>query len=233
MNNRLKAMMTLTAAVAILGLAGCATTNRLAFYDFRGATLSTRMRTPPAPRVNVDYSVTLNARNPILSGLSLLTNLAKAGQAGNAEAAMRDALAVVDIPEIVRQETGRAAASVLQAVPIDSLFSSDFLLDLDIHDWGIDASNPGATASLHMRLTARLSHTASSETLWARTISVDQSATSQMFGLGQIVGDMVTATALSQMTAGDLAAGFTELARESARKMVRILQRDLDAAWSG
>ena len=219
-------------AATALGLAGCASTNRLAYYDFRGATLSTEMRTPPSPRMNIDYTVTFDPHYAVLSGLSVLTNLAKAGQAEKAKAAMRDALIFVDIPETVRQETGRAAAQALQAVPIDSPFSSDFLLELDIHEWGINAGDAGASASLHMRLTARLSYAASGEMLWARTVSVDQSATPSMFGLGGILGNMVTATALAEMSTSDLAAGFSELAREAARKLVRQLQRDLDASRS-
>jgi len=226
----MKKIYALVLAIAAIGLAGCATTNRLADYNFRGATLSTEMLTPPLPRMDVDYTVTLDTHNAVLSGLSVLTTLAKAGQAEKATSAMRDALRYVDVPEIIRQETGRSAAAALRAVSIDSPFAPDFLLELDIQEWGIDANSPGASASLHMRLTARLSHDASGELLWARTISVDQTATPAMFGLGQIVGNMVTATALAEMTASDLAAGFTELAREAARKIVRQLERDLNAA---
>lgn len=217
---------------AALGLAGCASTNRLGDYDFRGATLSTEMRVPPEPQLDIDYNVNIDPGNAVFSGLSILTNLAKANQANKAEAAMRDALVVVDVPEIIRQETGNACSSVLETVQNDSPFSSDFRLLLDIHDWGIDARGYGSSASLHMRLTASLYRTASSELLWTRTVTVDQAATPAMFGLGQIVGDMVTAGALAEMTPSDLAAGFTELAREAARSMVRRLERDLDASRS-
>jgi hypothetical protein len=41
---------------------------------------------------------------------------------------------------------------------------------------------------------------------------------------------MVTATVLSNMTADELAQGFTELGRESARTVVRQLERDMDRA---
>lgn len=217
---------------AALGLAGCASANRLGDYDFRGATLSTEMRIPPKPRLDIDFYVNIDPGNAVFSGLSILTNLAKANQASRAETAMRDALAFVDVPEIIRQETGHACSSVLETMDNDSPFSSDFRLVLDIHDWGINARSYGSSASLHMRLTASLYRTASSELLWSRTVTVDQAATPSMFGLGQIVGDMVTAGALAEMTPSDLAAGFTELARTTARSIVRRLERDLDAARS-
>jgi hypothetical protein len=219
--------------MAAMVLASCATVNRLADYDFRGATLSTEMRTPPEPRLDIGYNVSIDPGNVVMSSLSVLTNLAKANQANKAEASMQEALRRVDVPEIVRQETARACASALEAVPNETPFSSDFRLQLDIHEWGINAGNPGASASLHLRLTASLYRTMSDELLWTRTITVDQSATPAMFGLGQIIGDMVTASALAEMTPSDLAVGFAELARESARSMVRRLERDLDAARYG
>jgi len=223
-------MAAVALVAAALGLGACASTNRLGDYEFRGATLSTEMRTPPEPRLDIDYNVNIDTGNAVLSGLSVLTNLAKANQASKAAGAMRDALLFVDVPEIVRQETAHSCSSVLETMENDSPFSSDFRLVLDIHDWGIDARSYGSSASLHMHLTASLYHTASSELLWSRTVTVDQAATPSMFGLGQIVGDMVTAGALAQMTPSDLASGFKELARESARSLVRRLERDLDAS---
>ena len=41
---------------------------------------------------------------------------------------------------------------------------------------------------------------------------MDQPADPEMFGIGNILGNMVTATVLSNMTEDDLARGFKELA---------------------
>ena len=60
-----------------------------------------------------------------------------------------------------------------------------------------------------------------------------QPASPAVFGLGQIIGNMVTATALSNMTPDELAAGFRELARETARVVARLLERDLARARGG
>ncbi len=62
-------------------MAGCATVNRLDPNVFRGARLSAAMQAPPEPRMQVSYDLTIDSRRPVLSALSVLTNLAKASQA--------------------------------------------------------------------------------------------------------------------------------------------------------
>jgi ABC-type uncharacterized transport system auxiliary subunit len=228
----MKSMVRALVLLAVAALAGCSTVNRLSFYDFRGSALSTEMLTPPVPQMNVDYDVTLDSRNMILSGLSVLTNLAKANQAVNAEASMREALLRVDVPEIVRQETSQGSARLLGAVESSNSAWSDYRLLLDIREWGIDARGWNTVAALHLRLTASLYSNGDGQLLWSRSVTVDQNATPSMFGLGQIVGDMVTATALAEMTPSALADGFSALAREAARSVVRRLQSDLDSARS-
>jgi hypothetical protein len=59
---------------------------------------------------------------------------------------------------------------------------------------------------------------------------VNDPASPAMFGLGRIVGNMVTATILSEMSEEDLARGFTELALRSARSVARQLENDLTSA---
>jgi hypothetical protein len=104
------------------------------------------------------------------------------------------------------------------------------VLSLDITDWGIEARSASTAVTLHIRLLARLYSGWGRDIIWSRSVTVEQPASPTMFGLGQIVGNMVTATALSNLTPEELASGFTELARETARKVARVLTRDINAA---
>lgn len=220
-------------AALFLVLASCATINRLDPYELQGARLAAQMRTPPEPRVHVAYDVTITSRNPVFSTLSVLTNLAKASQAEKADRAMREALDTVDVPGIVFRDSFAACADALGASQADTRDASDFYLDIDIRDWGIRADSPGSAVVLQMSVTATLVRTLGRETVWQRKLTVSQSASPAMFGLGQIVGNMVTATILYEMSVEDLAAGFTEMAHETSRSVVRLLQRDLDKARYG
>ena len=68
------------------------------------------------------------------------------------------------------------------------------------------------------------------ELAWRREITVDQPADPDMFGIGPIIGNMVTATVLYNMTQDDLVRGFKQLASMTARRVARDLEDDLDYA---
>jgi hypothetical protein len=216
----------------VLAVAGCATVNRLDPNEFWGARLSAHMQTPPAPRMQVSYDLTIDSRRPVFTALSVLTNLAKASQAEKADRAMREALRRVDVPAIVFDESFTACAGMLGATPVDAAEMADYSLDLDITSWGIRANAPGSPVTLHMEMRATLSRAFGGDVLWQRNLTVDEPASPAMFGLGEIVGTMVTATTLYDMSPDTLADGFAEMARSTARGVARLLQRDLNRARS-
>jgi ABC-type uncharacterized transport system auxiliary subunit len=218
------------ALAAALVLASCATTNKLDMYNFEGARLASEMRTPPPPRLDIRYDVTLDHNNVLYSSLSVLTNIAKAAQGEKAEQAMRDALAAVDVPGIILVESSAACGAALGTTAEERRTQADYLLILDIRRWGIEADSPGSAVKLRVELTARLVDRRTDDTAWSRSLSVAQPASPDVFGLGGVVGNMVTATVLSNMNVDQLEAGFADLAREAAAAIARHLERDLDRA---
>ena len=234
MNTGLRAVLHISGVLVLaLILASCQTVNKLDTANFEGATLAANMQSPPAPRLDIRYDVTLDSHNPVYSALSVMTNLAKAGQAQKAENAMREALSSVDVPSLILDKAYVACASALRAHYEEQGMRADYLLLLSIHDWGIEATSPGTAVSLHIRLTASLLRNHGGELVWRRNFTVNDPASPDMFGLGQIVGNMVTATVLSNMTAQQMADGFEELARRSARSVAKHLQNDLYSARYG
>ncbi|MGA2377886.1 MAG: hypothetical protein ABSG85_01110 [Spirochaetia bacterium] len=220
-------------AAAAVMLSSCMTVNRLDRYDFEGSRLAVDMRTPPEPRLNVDYDVIMDSNSPVISALSVMSNLAKANQAHRAREVMREALTDVDVPEIVRTESFSACAASLGAEQVSSERQSDYVLALQIDEWGIEARSPVSAVSLRIRLVASLYPAGGGELAWRREVTVDQPADPDMFGIGNILGNMVTATVLYNMTEEDLARGFRELASRTAKRVALILERDLDQARFG
>ena len=220
-------------------LAGCMTVNHLDRYDFEGSRLAVEMRTPPEPQLRINYDITLDSHNALYSALSVMTNLAKANQAVQVRETMRDALMEVDVPQIVRSQSLSACAASLGAVQAPSRPDSDYVLSIRIDEWGIEARSAFSPVSLHMKLLATLYPTAAGRSrseddlAWRREVTVDQPADPEMFGIGQIIGNMVTATVLSNMTEDDLVRGFRELGSLTARRVAMILERDLDQARFG
>ncbi|HET6485596.1 MAG TPA: hypothetical protein VFH83_04205 [Spirochaetia bacterium] len=226
MNVKRFAVLCILAAAALV-LASCAT-SRLQAYHLYGSALSAQLLVPPEPTMDVHYNVTLDANNPVGSVLSVGSNLAKASQATKAEQAMREALTSVDVPGIVLEEAYSTCVSALQAQRHDAVDGSDFRLVVDIRQYGIQARSMSGAVTLHMALTASIVHVMSGDLVWRRGITINDAANPQMFGLGDIVGNMVTASALSEMTPEQLAVGFKNLAMEAGRSVARSLDRDLN-----
>ena len=236
------AAVALAAAAMVLAavtLGGCMTVNHLDRYDFEGSRLAVDLRTPPEPQLRINYDISLDSHNAVYSALSVMSNLAKANQAAQVRETMRAALVEVDVPQIVRTQTFSACAASLGAAQAASRRDSDYVLSIRIDEWGIEARSAFSPVSLHMKLLATLYPTAAGRSssaddlAWRREVTVDQPADPGMFGGGSIIGNMVTATVLSNMTEDDLVRGFRELGSLTARRVAMILERDLDQARFG
>ena len=214
----------LAAAVILLG--SCATTNRLDRYDLDNAALLASMRQPPAPTMDIDYSVWVDSSNPIGTALRVGTTILKASEAEKARATMLQALSSVDVPAIVLRQTSQGIASALRARLVEQ--KAEYRLDLDVHQYGIQAPSWTSAVSLHLSLTAGLYDERDREVVWRRkNVTVDIPASPQMFGAGGAVGDVVTAAVLSSLTVQQLEEGFRRLAVESAQAVIDRLERDL------
>ncbi len=216
------------AAAAALVLASCTTVSHLESYHLYGSALAAQLLTPPEPTVDVRYDVTLDSHNPVYSALSVGTNLAKASQANKADQAMREALTSVDVPGIVLEQAYSTCVSALQAERHDAVQGADFRLVIDIRQYGIQARSATGNVYLHMALTASIFQVGTGDLVWRRGITINDAANPQMFGLGDIVGNMVTTEALSNLTPDQLATGFKNLAIESGKTVARALERDLN-----
>lgn len=218
------------ALIVAAAFASCATVNRLDRYRPDAATVAANLRVPPEPKFDVHYSVTFDTRNPVGTALSIGTNIAVAAEAKRAESRMEEALLSVDIPSIVLEESYTACAKALDARKVGDRNRSAYLLDVEIREYGLRASSPHGAVSLVMKLTARLYDNRDERLIWRRKIATDDPATPVMFGFGGIIGNVVTAGVLANLSTEEIAKGFERLARESSRSLARRLERDLYAA---
>lgn len=219
-------------AVLVAGalFGSCTTVNRLHRYRFEGTTLAADLRVPPEPKFNIYYAVRFDSDNPIGTALSIGTNIAVAAEASRAEDRMRAALRAVDIPKIVLDESFSACAEALDVRKVDKRDRSDYLLDVDIREYGIHAASPHGAVSMNMTVTASLYDKKDDRLVWRRRVSTKDRATPQMFGFGHIIGNVVTAGALANLSTEEIETGFERLARESSRSLARRLERDLYSA---
>jgi len=224
---------TFAVAAAAMVLTSCTTINRLGEFDLQGRTMAAEMRLPPEPRMDVNYQVKIDLSNPIGTALNVGSNIAKAANANRVDSLMRGALQVVDVPGMVRDESYSTSLSVLGAQEEEDPVAADYLLDFDIHKWGIHAGSWTSAVSLRMKLTAILYSNAEKTIVWRRDIEVERDATPEMFGLDSTIGNFVTTAALASLSEEDLQNGFDQLARDTALTISRTLQNDLYDARYG
>ena len=174
--------------------------------------MAAEMRLPPEPKMDVNYQVKIDFSNPIGTALNVGSNIAKAANANRVDSLMRDALQVVDVPGMVRDESYSTSLTVLGAQEEEDPLAADYLLDFDIHKWGIDAGSWTSAVSLRMKLTAILYSNAEKTIVWRRDIEVERDATPEMFGLDSTIGNFVTTAALASLSEEDLQNGFDQLA---------------------
>ena len=224
-------------AFAVLTLAvlatGCASRNVLAEYQFRGRTLGARMRTPPEPRVMADISLRVDSRDPVGTVFRLGTGIAKAAQVAAAQERMEKALQAVDLPGEVRRTALEECAYVLAADPVGRASEADYLLDLEIREYGIEAKSWNSQALFTMELSVELRDAVDGGLIWRAHLSERSPIAPSLFSVGGAVGNMVTAVSLSELSEEDIGRGLMKLAARVATRSADLLERDLSRARRG
>jgi hypothetical protein len=216
--------------VVVALLSGCASAGLLGEYRFRGGALSGRMRTPPEPRVFADYSIRLDRDDPVGSVLSVGTSIAKAAGVRAAQQRLTRALEAVDVPEEIRWSALEECARALGCEAVRRADDSDFLLSLDIREYGIDASSGNASAEFRVDLVATLADSADGREIWRTRVREQLPISPAVFGLGGSMGNVVSAATLAELSEAEIGQGLMKLARSVAYRVADRLVRDLRRA---
>jgi hypothetical protein len=221
------------AAAAAVVLASCATVNRLEHIRLDNPELASVLEPPPPPSLDTWYDLGIDTRNPIGTVLRVGSSIVKAAEAEKAGERMREALGQIDVPGVVLEESTARCARALGAGRVDDTRDADFVLDLEIEDYGIDASSWGSAVVLELHITARLYERRSRDLVWRRHISVAQRASPEVFGLPSAAETIFTAAMLASLSTKEMAQGFEYLAHDAARAVGNRLERDLLKARGG
>ena len=144
--------------------------------------------------------------------------------AEKAEERMYGALELVDVP--VRSRARADCSIVLQARESTSPGPADYLLDIDIREYGVNASS---STAVHFRLSAmvHLRDTRDGVRVWERRVNVSEQVSPEILGVPDVVSDVLSVAVLAELSVDDIARGFEPLAREAARQIAGRLDRDL------
>jgi hypothetical protein len=214
-------------------LASCVTVNRLDDIRLDEPALASVLAPPPPPSLDAWYDFGVDTGNPIGTVLRVGSSIVMAAEAEKAAERMREALTEVDVPAVMLEESSMRCARALGADRVDDARDADFVLDLEIEEYGIVAPSWGGAVALQIDVMARLYERRSHDLVWRRHIGVDEQATPDVFGLPSVAETIFTAAMLASLSAEEMARGFANLAHDAARVVGDTLERDLWKARGG
>jgi hypothetical protein len=205
----------------------CTTVNNLFEYNTTNSDIVLQYTIPPAPGVDANYNVNIDPQNPIMTIVSVGSNLVKASEVKKAEVRLYEALETADIPKTVIAKTFVYCTHALNAQIVDDINYADFSFHIDITNYGINAESYSGSVSLNISLDVRMYHEPSREIVWRRVLSVSEPVGLDFPGVDNNVSNVVTIAVLSTLSTEELARGFELLSHKAASKVAQVLQSDL------
>ena len=214
--------------VSLVFAAGCAS-SRLGEYDFDDATLAVIVNQPATPQVETGGWFWVDPGNVIASAARAGAAVAREVSAGRAQERMYRAMERVDVGTLVAERTRDRSAVYLHARPVDATDAADYLLDVWIHDYGIEADSWDAAVYFRMKADVTLIDAATGRRIWKQRVKARDPVTGPTF-IDPVVDDILTADALSRLSEDEMVAAFEQLADLTADKFTRELREDLQRA---
>ncbi|MEM6334974.1 MAG: hypothetical protein AAF752_00305 [Bacteroidota bacterium] len=206
---------------------GCGTSHRLNEYDFRGATVAVVAAVPPAPFVTAGFDEAwVSLDQPVRSAVRVGTYLAKRREVKQARGRLDSALALVDVPDLVARQLTGSSARLLGYQPVDDPRRADFVLDVQIQDYGIVADSWGAQTFFVVEGDVRLIETERRRTVWKERLDDRVIVDESFFAGSATLGNILTARTLNDLSVEDIEDGLNALAEFTASRVHAELRED-------
>jgi hypothetical protein len=222
----IRLILALLGTILMLTLTTCCSMNKLQGYEFREHTVSALLAHPRPPEIFTDNWTNVDFSNPVKAAIGIGTGIAKEVEVAKTRAKMDSAMGIVDIPEIVRSETLERGSQYLHYLPIEETNNSDYLFDIVIRHYGIDAKSWTASVYFKMNVKITLLDNRKGSEVWRRCFDERFPVSRVIFGLPGAAGNIITAVSLSQLTAEQIAQGLENLALHTSDLMIHKLQKD-------
>ena len=208
---------------------GCASTE-LAYHSFENEPLRLVVRVAPGARVEADYYVNVDPRDPVGTIISIGSSVAKATQVERAQRTMDAALRNLDIEQILVDGIGGYFQDVMEMRLTETRADATYYLGVQVQQYGIEATGPGSTIEFVIRGSAELYDTAAGDRIWRDRFSLSERVRPGFFGLPASAGNVLSAAMLSDLTEEQIAAGIERVTREAAWEIGREFESDLHRA---
>lgn len=216
------------ALLAMLLTAGCGSSNILHEYDYRGQTVAVVSELPRSPDVlSGPWFTGRSTGDPVRDLVRIGATVAREIEAHEVRERLDSAVARVDVGYEMEDAVLERAARYLGARPTWDDGPADFLLELVVVEYGIDAEAWNAAAHVFVEADATLLHVESGTEIWRAEIGARDPLGPAVFGPDRTVRDVVTAATLADLEVEEIVAALEYLADFSARVITDELRDDL------
>jgi hypothetical protein len=210
----------------LLVVAGCGRKHYLGEYQFAGKSLALSFVDPPSPELLTGFYDLRPSTNPITNVMRAGGGVAKEIEARKASARLDSATRRVDIPARLAQRTLERTALYLGARPVQSVNDADFVIEINMRRFGIDARSSHA-AYLYTRAEAVLLDRRTGREIWSVDIHGNDRLTPWVFGTRSVPSSIFTAATIHNVTVSDFQEALEQLVTSSSNAITYQLRDKL------
>ncbi len=212
--------------LAVLGLAGCGASHHLGDYQFTNRSMALVYIEAPSPELLTGgYGIT-TASNPVDAVIRAGTGAVKEMEARKASVRLDSATAKVDVAARLSDETLARASRYLGVRPVPRSDDADFLLEVHMRSFGIDARGHDA-AHLFTNAEAVLLDRRTGREIWSVEVHGSDRLTPQVDGAERGPAAIITAGTLSRVSVGAFQNALDQLVSYSSTLITDELRSSL------
>ena len=201
----------IVAAVALAAsLVSCGGGHHLAEYPFASRTLAVVYIAPPAPELLTSYYDLTNSQNPVEAVVRAGADVAREKEGRRANARLDSASARIDIPAILAQRTLQRASRYLGTRPITDENQADYLMEVRMERFGINAKADEA-AYLFTYAEAVLLDRRTGREIWNINVHGRDRLTPYVHSTSPIPGSVITASTLGSVSVTQFQGALNQL----------------------
>jgi len=205
-----------TARAAFIGLgsvgalASCGGGHHLAEYPFTSRTLAVVYIAPPAPELLTSYYDLGNSQNPVEAVVRAGADVAREKEGRKASARLDSATARIDIPAVLAQRTLQRASRYLGTRPITDENQADYLMEVRMERFGINAKADEA-AYLFTYAEAVLLDRRTGREIWNINVHGRDRLTPYVQSTSPIPGSVITASTIGRVSVAEFQGALNQL----------------------
>ena len=211
-----------TAAV----FSGCGAGHHLAEYPFTSRTLAVVYIAPPSPELLTGYHDLRKSQSAVEAVVRAGAGVAREHEGRRASARLDSATARVNIPAVLAQRTLERASRYLGTRPVTNPAQADYLLEVHLTRFGINARGADAAYLFTFAETVLLDRRTGRE-IWNIKVHGRDRLTPLVVGSSQLPGSVVTAATLGSVSVANFQEALNQLTESSSNLVANELRAAL------